>query len=82
MCNEEFTTIVDGSERNKLYKEYTKKCIEEHTKKCIEEERKRTQEIQESFDVNQRKAKIANNIFNTILFIVMIIILWVLITVW
>lgn len=74
MCNREFTTIVDGSERNKLYKEYTKKCIEE--------ERKRTQEDQERFDIDQRKEKIANNIFSTILFIVVVILLWTLITVW
>lgn len=74
VCNREFATIIDGSERNKLYKE--------HIKKCIEEERKRTRETQERFDLYRRKEKIANNIFNTILFIVMVIVLWTLITVW
>jgi len=74
VCNREFTTIVDGSERNKLYKE--------HIKKCIEKERKKTQEDQERFAIDQRKEKIANNIFNAVLFIVAVIVLWTLITVW
>ncbi len=74
LCNTEFTTIIDGSERNKLYKEYTKKCIEEKKKK--------DQETREQFDINQRKEKIANNIFNAILFIIAVILLWTLITVW
>lgn len=74
LCNEEFTTIINGSERNKLYKE--------HTKKCIEEKRKKTQETQERYAINQRKEKIKNTISNTILFIVAVIVLWTLITVW
>ena len=74
LCNEEFKTILNGTEENKLYKAYAKKCIEE--------ENKRTQEIQEKFDINQRKAKTANIIFNTILFIIMIIVLRTLITAW
>lgn len=73
LCNEEFTTIIDGSERNKLYKEYIKKYIEQ--------EKKRTYKIQENFNINKRKKKIANSIFNTILFIVTAIILWILIIV-
>lgn len=70
LCNKEFATIVSGSERNKLYKEYIEKCIEE--------ENRRKQDKQKSFFINKRKEKIFDIIADISFIIIVGIVLYVL----